>query len=84
MILKVGQMKNKGERKFLMLVNIVERGERKRREYDGVRESEGCRGQVGLRGLLERGKVILINHSNWPRVVCDRIVIKRYSEYRSN
>ena len=52
---------------------------------DNERESARKQADIeGLRALLENGKVILINRSNWSRVVCDRIIIKRCNEYRSN
>ena len=37
-----------------------------------------------LRALLKSGYVIIINLSNWPRVVRDRIVIKAAGSLRPN
>ena len=53
-------------------------------ERESARKRAIIEGKNGLRALLKSGKVILIKRSNWSRVVCDRIIIKRCSEYRSN
>ena len=37
-----------------------------------------------LRVLLDSGKVSLINRSNWPRVVCNKIVVKSCCGCRSD
>ena len=40
-----------------------------------MRESERLKRVRRVEGVVGERKVILINRSNWPRVVCDRIVM---------